>query len=154
MSRGGARKGAGRKKGQRNRPKFQLEPDVPGAEGGIALTPAQRTALLRRQIALLVADGMTEAKISAVMAIPVDRLKACFAHELTNGREIVRAEALLQLDAAGASGSVTAAKAILERAGAGKDTSAKPTPGANAGHDQGKIVQLALERMNRGRNDK
>jgi hypothetical protein len=111
---GGAREGAGRKPGRKNRPKLQLE--VVTESHGEKLTPRQRQALLRRQVALMRADSMSDDAIAAVIAIPVDQLRAVFGRELAHGREIIRSEVLARLDQQSESGNVSAGKALLAAA--------------------------------------
>ncbi len=112
--RGGKRNGAGRPKGSRNKPRLQLEvedpPKVPGR------SQSQRMRELKQMVALLVSDGMAPSAIAAVMGFSEEKLRAVFAHELRHGKQIVRAQALAQLAAAGDGGNVAAAKALLANA--------------------------------------
>ncbi len=143
--RGGKRQGAGRKRGSTNRRKLQLEVESNTASG--KLTAADRMRVMRRQIALCVADGMTAEKIAAVMGLPNEKLRAVFAHELEHGREIVRADELLRLDAASEGGKVAASKIIL--ANAGKATAPGETPKPNE-TDGEKVTRLAFRVLNGG----
>ncbi len=143
--RGGKRQGAGRKRGSSNRPKLQLE--VEANTAGEKLTATDRVRILKRQVALCVADGMTAETIAAVMKLPIEKLRAVFAHELEHGREIVRADELLRLDAASQGGKVAASKAIL--ANAGKATAPGKTPKPNE-TDGEKVTRLALRVLNGG----
>lgn len=143
--RGGKREGAGRKRGSPNRYKLQLE--VAAKTAGGKLSAADRMRVLKRQVALCVADGMPAEKIAAVMGLPIEKLRAVFAHELEHGREIVRADELLRLDAASEGGKVAASKIIL--ANAGKATAPGETPKPNE-TDGGKVTRLALRVLNGG----
>ncbi len=114
MAHGGKRKGAGRPKGSKNKPRLQLQ--VEGGSATSGKSPAQRMREIRQRVALLVSDGMPVAKISAVMGYPEQKLRALFDHELAHGKEIVRAQMLASLAEAGESGNVAAAKALLANA--------------------------------------
>lgn len=112
MARGGARSGSGPKKGTKYRKRFQL---TAAADASAAKpTQSQRDALIRRQIILCVADGMTPEKIAAVLGYQIEKLQAVYAHELEHGRAIVRAEELMRLDAASAEGKVAASKILMQ----------------------------------------
>ena len=138
----------GRPKGSKNHPKLHLE--IQEMPTGTKPTPAQRMQALKRQVALCVADGMSEDSIAAVMEMAVDKLKAVFGHELAHGREIVRADELRRLDAASAAGSVPASKALLAAANGSPETEDIPTASKNTND---KVTRLALRVMNGGKNE-
>lgn len=148
MSRGGARLGAGRKKGKPNRLKLQLE--IAAESVGQKLTPAQRHAALKRQVAICVSDGMPPEKIAVIMGMTIDQLRGAFSRELEHGRELTRAAELFRLDAASAEGKVAASKIILQTAGTEKTaqaTAASPkSNGRDQGFDQARIISIATRR--------
>lgn len=109
MASGGKRPGAGRPKGSKTK-----------------RTPVGAT--LHGRVALLVADGMDEATISAVLGVPADQLRAEYGHELAHGISLVRADQLAALAASAAGGNAAAAKALL--AIAGKPEAEKPARSA------------------------
>ncbi len=144
MPRGGARPGAGRKAGRKNRRKLQLE--VEAKNEGRTLTPAQKHAALKRQVALCVADNMEADEIAAVLEIPADRLRALFSRELRHGRAIIRAEMLARLEAQSAEGNVAAGKAVLAAA------DGEGAPGKTVdGHAPGSVAERALRLIEGGR---
>ena len=106
----------GRPKGSKNKPRLYLTGEE--VEVGKKPTAAQRHQAMKRQVALCVHDGMDEASIAAVLDLTVEKLRALFARELRHGRDLVRAEELMRLDAASADGNVAASKAILSPPGA------------------------------------
>jgi hypothetical protein len=133
----------GRPKGSKNNPKLRL--DAQAIVPGKRLTPAQRMQALKRQVALYVADGMAEPSIAAIMEIPLDKLKAVFGRELLHGREIVRANQLLNLDEASAAGSVPASKALLAAANGDPDPSTQKKKGPSG------LNEAALRIINGGK---
>jgi hypothetical protein len=56
---------------------------------------------------------MAPDKIAAALGVPLDRLRADFAHELEHGAAIVRARQLAALGAAAGTGNASAARALL-----------------------------------------
>ena len=145
MKHGGKRERAGRKKGSKNLPAFALDCEtVEGARKGP--TPAERQRALKRAVALAVHDGMAPEKISILLGIPLDRLRALFGHELSHGREIIRLAELQRLDRASDAGSVAASKAVLSAPGA----TSGPTDTAS-GKSADKTRTAALFLLNGGK---
>ncbi len=103
---GGKRKGAGRKPGSRN--KFRLQP-----KDASAATPTKATMFdLRRRVARLVADGMSEDDVAILMSLSVDKLRSMFEFELRYGRLLLRDRMLERLENASDSGKVPAIQAL------------------------------------------
>ncbi len=148
MPRGGKRENAGRKPGSRTRPKFALTAAAPADTAAAKPTPAQKMAIMRRQVALCIADGMNADKIAAIMGLPLAKLRAVFAHELEHGREIIRAEELLRLDSASADGKVSASRIILETAGGDRPSGTKADEDNS---ENAKITRMALKVLNGGK---
>lgn len=147
MPRGGARPGCGRKRGGRNDPSFELIGEE-NAERARKMTRADRHQLLKRKVALCVADGMLPAKIAAVMCIKLERLEALYAHELEHGREIIRAEQLLCADLQSAAGKTAGTKLLLESSNRAGGT---PSPKDHAKAEQESIVAGALKLISGGK---
>lgn len=141
----------GRPKGSKNKKKFSLTPE--GEAQTENLTPMQRHRLMQRQVALCVADEMDEGVIAEVLGISIDRLKALYPRELRYGREIIRADELMRLDAASAGGSVPASKAILVTS-SGQRTAPKKTPADERTRNGSQnVTNLAIKLMQGGRKD-
>lgn len=147
MPRGGARPGSGPKPGTKYRKRARLP--VATEEGAPKMTQAQRHSALKRHIALCKSAGMNDEAIAEVIQIPLEQLRAAFPRELKFGRDIVLAEELARLDAASASGSVTASKAILAAAN-GENPEIEKGGKRPSGH-QATVHRLALQSLQGGK---
>ena len=145
MQHGGKRTGAGRPKGSKNKPALQLQ--VEEVQRPVGKSQAQRMRALKQQVALLVSDGMPPGEIAAVLGFSEEKLKAVFQHELTHGKQIIRAQALAQLAAAGEGGNVAASKAILANA----DGDAPKTNEKSGDPDRDRRNAAALTILNGGK---
>jgi hypothetical protein len=103
---------------------------------------------LKRHVVLCIADGMEPDKIAALLGMPIDKLRAVFAHELEHGREIVRAEELRRLDEQSGAGKTAATKTLLDNAGA---KGAPPKPQSEEESRADKIMQGALRLLQGGK---
>jgi hypothetical protein len=112
--RGGKRPGAGRPRGAKTRERLTLAQQPVAATKKVS--QRERHLELKRSICLAVSEGWSDEKISAVLKIPVDRLRAAFGHELAHGKEIIRLEQLRELDLQGQAGKVSALKTVLDNA--------------------------------------
>lgn len=74
------------------------------------------TAAMRRDVALMKADGWSDERVAAQLGISRTTLLKHFAHELEFGADKVRREQLVNLARASKKGNVAASKAILARA--------------------------------------
>jgi hypothetical protein len=116
------------------------------------ITPAERHARIKRQVALCRAAGMSDEAIAGVMQVSVEDLRVAFQRELKFGREIVCAEELTRLDAASAAGNVPAAKALLATAG-GTDKEISDRRNGDATRSETEAVnRAALRILNGGKN--
>lgn len=115
------------------------------------MSPAERHAALKRQVALCRAADMADDAIAEIMQIPVDQLIAAYPRELKFGREIVKAEELRRLDVASGNGSVPAAKALLAVTGNGDQPQGGRKVDDSAGKENNRSNVLALRLLSGGK---